>query len=127
MEYVRDPLTQEIDAMAVIGQVLGKLPDAAARQRVLKWALERYAMEVIAPQQQAAPRAEAPAAADATLAVDSLNDIFNESRGFDEDLSACMLEPAVEGESAKAPLQKVLQSFAKDFQRFAEEWKGAAA
>ena len=127
MEYVKDPLTQEVDAMAIIGQLLGKLPDAAARQRVLKWALERYAMEVVAPQQQAAPGAGTSPAADATLAVDSLNDIFEDSRGFDENLSGCTLEPPVDGEASKAPLQKVLQSFAKDFQRFAEEWKGAAA
>jgi len=76
MEYVKDPLTQEIDTMAIIGQLLGKLPDAAARQRVLKWAVERYGADVMT---QSTERALAPQSAvreDAGLSVDSLRDIF---------------------------------------------------
>jgi hypothetical protein len=102
MGYVKDPLTQEIDAMAIIGQLLGKLPDAAARRRVLAWAVERYGAEVVAAQAQ-----DAGAAAirdDSSLAVGL--DIFEApASGADDDL----------------------ESFASDFRRFVDEWKVAAA
>ena len=76
MEYVKDPLTQEVDTMAIIGQLLGKLPDAAARQRVLKWAVERYGAEVMAQSTERALASRAAAREDAALSVDSLRDIF---------------------------------------------------
>jgi len=101
VEYVKDPLTQEIDAMAIIGQLLGKLPDAAARRRVLTWAVERYGAEVVAAQTQGAG---APSVGDdASLAVGS--DIFE--------------APASSGED--------LKSFASEFRRFADKLKDAAA
>ena len=104
MEYVKDPLTQEVDTMAIIGQLLAKLPDGGARQRVLKWAVERYASEA-STQVRTDAGVKASEGADATLAVDSLNDIFGEPQGVKEEL----------------------QSFAKDFRQLADEWKVAAA
>jgi len=102
VEYVKDPLTQEIDAMAIIGQLLGKLPDAAARRRVLTWAVERYGAEVVAAQTQGAG---APSVGDdASLAVGS--DIFE--------------APASTG-------GEDLKSFASEFRRFADKLKDAAA
>jgi hypothetical protein len=106
MEYVKDPLTQEIDAMAIIGQLLGKLPDAAARRRVLTWAVERYGAEVVAAQTQGETQgAGAPSVGDdASLAVGS--DIFE--------------APASTG-------GEDLKSFASEFRRFADKLKDAAA
>jgi|SRR6185436_3772791 len=122
----QDPLTQEIDTMAIIGQLLGKLPDGAARQRVLTWAVERYRSEGTASQVQAAPSAQASLRDDSTLAVDSLNDIFAAApRASDDDLVVPRLEPAQA--PAKQPVQSVLQSFTSEFRRFADEWKGATA
>ena len=122
----QDPLTQEIDTMAIIGQLLGKLPDGAARQRVLTWAVERYRSEGTASQVQPAPSAQASLRDDSTLAVDSLNDIFAAApRASDDDLVVPRLEPAQA--PAKQPVQSVLQSFTSEFRRFADEWKGATA
>jgi hypothetical protein len=128
VDYVKDPLTQEIDAMAIIGQLLGKLPDAAARQRVLAWAVERYNSESAAPRAQPAAAAERSAVheLDSTLAVDSLKDIFAVAQSNDDDLAVPALEAIVQA-PAKAPVQSILQSFASEFRRFADEWKGAAA
>src|SRR5580765_8011845 len=122
----QDPLTQEIDTMAIIGQLLGKLPDGAARQRVLMWAVERYRSETVTPQAQPATTAQATLRDDSSLAVDSLKDIFAAARqAADDDLVVPPFEPAKA--PAKQPVQSVLQSFASEFRRFADEWKGAAA
>ena len=123
MDYVKDPLTQEVDAMAIIGQLLGKLPDAAARQRVLKWAAERYGSEVMT--QAPSSAAQAPARGDSSLAVDSLNDMFTQAQPADDDLSVPAFEAAAE--EPKPPVSTVIQSFARELRRFADEWKGAAA
>ena len=121
----QDPLTQEIDTMAIIGQLLGKLPDGAARQRVLTWAVERYRSEGAAPHAQPAATGQAMHD-DSSLAVDSLNDIFAAvPNASDDDLVVPSLESAQA--PAKPPVQSVLQSFANEFRRFADEWKGAAA
>lgn len=131
---ISDPLTQELDAMAVIGQVLGKINDPASRQRVLRWAADRFAaaeaLGVPSAQTVAVREAfEGPVAADPSLAVDALGDMFAgrahaQHTTLDDDLS--VNEPAV-GEVARQPVEHVLRSFAADFQRFAEAWNGAAA
>jgi len=122
----QDPLTQEIDTMAIIGQLLGKLPDGAARQRVLTWAVERYRSESTASQLQPVAPGQASLRDDSTLAVDSLNDIFAAApKASDDDLVVPRLEPAQA--PAKPPVQSVLQSFTNEFRRFADEWKGATA
>ena len=122
----QDPLTQEIDTMAIIGQLLGKLPDGAARQRVLTWAVERYRSEGTASQVQPAASGQASLRDDSTLAVDSLNDNFAAApKAFDGDLVVPRLEPSQA--PAKPPVQSVLQSFTNEFRRFADEWKGATA
>ena len=125
MEYVKDPLTQEIDAMAIIGQLLGKLPDAGARQRVLQWAAERYGSEVVTPQAKPVAAALTVSCSDAGLAVDSLTHMFSPAQSVDDDLTV----PEFEAEKAPVdqPVQSALQSFVKEFRRFADEWKGAAA
>ena len=114
--------------MAAIGRALDDLSDPAARQRVLKWAAERFAVEgVVEP---AAPAAVAAAGSDPDLAVDSLNDMFVDGvEQFDDDLGEFAgPSPVVHvAETKKLPLESVLKSFADDFRRLADEWNGAAA
>ena len=120
--------------MAAIGQALGDLPDAAARQRVLKWAAERFAIE----NGDEAAVAVAPAAVsssnDTDLAVDSLNDMFAAQVSVIDDDLGEFAAPAVvvasvpaPVETQKQPLEAVLRSFAAEFRAFADEWNGAAA
>ena len=112
--------------MAAIGRVLGDLTDAAARQRVLRWACERFGADSAQMPAAGAVVAEAPARPDLDLAVDGLTDMFvTKTAGSDDD--SLSLEPSVAVETEKAPLASVLRSFAADFQRFADEWNGAAA
>ena len=124
-------LIQELDAMAALGQVLGNLTDPTARQRVLKWAAERFAVDMATGVQ---PMAEpvTPAdhgAIDPALALGSLDDMFPAEFGnLDGDLD--VLEKCGEPsgpETPKPPIEAVLRSFAADFQRFTEEWNGANA
>ena len=69
----RSPLTDELEAMAVVGHALDSLPDRAAQQRVLRWAADRLKGE------------ESHAAADivhrdSTLDVENLHDLFDDDR-----------------------------------------------
>ena len=128
MERAQDnSLTQELDAMASLGQVLGNLTDPASRQRVLKWAAERFAVEVAAG---APPMAEFSKSSDRVtidpaLALGSLDDMFPaEFEDTDGDLA--LFEQSAP-DAPKPPIGAVLRSFAADFQRFTEEWNGANA
>ncbi len=123
-------LTQELDAMAAIGQLLGDLTDLAARQRVLHWATERFAPGTLSsPQPSSELASPEPVAADPALAVDSLDDMFaivgGATVGGDFDSDFALFEPDVE--TSKLPIEVVVRSFAADFQRFTEEWNGATA
>jgi len=124
--------------MAAIGQALGDLADPAARQRVLNWAAERFAVDGTAspaPALFALPSdVTAPFEADAALAVDSLNDMFESAAPHEDDecgaFAALGVSDTVSAPAASSPalpLDVVLRSFAEDFQRFTEEWNGAAA
>ena len=133
-QAIPDPLTQELDAMAAIGQVLGKLTDPAARQRVVRWAADRFAAGEAGGTEAApsvAPREtfDGPVAADPSLAVDALGDMFagrTHANAVDIDDDLSVDEPA-DRDAARQPIEAVLRSFAADFQRFAEAWNGAAA
>ena len=119
MEYVPDPLTKEVDAMAVIGQVLQKLPDAAARQRVLRWAVERFSSEAAAAHERGTVRPAVPAnsvTGDTALAVDSLDDMFETSDAVETPDD--FVEPAERLETER-------RSFTAAFRRFTGDWKGA--
>jgi hypothetical protein len=74
MDSEEDTLAAEIEAMAAIGRALADLPDAAARARVIRWAQERF--DPGGASRSAAPAAEA---ADPTLEVESLADVFDDS------------------------------------------------
>lgn len=123
-------LSQELDAMAAIGQLLGGLTDLAARQRVLNWATERFAPGALSsPKPLFEPGSPEPVTADPALAVDSLDDMFaivgGAVAGEELDSDFAIFEP--DEETSKLPIEVVVRSFAADFQRFAEEWNGASA
>jgi hypothetical protein len=141
MGNASDSIAREIEAMAAIGRALGDLTDPAARQRVLKWANERFSVEqpaVTAPAMATQPALVAGAtlatATDADLAVDSLSDMFAVGiQDVDDDLGEFAAVPAQAQEAQpveeiqKLPLATLLKSLASDFRAFADEWNGAAA
>jgi len=139
MEQAPNALKTELEAMAAVGQVLGELSDPAARQRVLKWASERYALQsVTAPKPAVAALASfAPATNDPGLTIDSLDDMFVGAVGevaamsaVDDDLREFAGPEPVSvhvQETPRQPLDVMIRSFAQDFQRFVEEWNGATA
>jgi hypothetical protein len=134
MGDISGSLSGEIEAMAAIGRALDHLTDSTARQRVLKWATERFAADqpvVPVAADQPAGVAGAPLVADSDLAVDSLNDMFAVAApDVDDDLGEFGALPA-QAQPAEAvqklPLETLLRSLASDFRAFADEWNGAAA
>jgi hypothetical protein len=129
----RDPLMTELEAMAVISRVLETLSDSATRQRLLRWAAERAGVEAVAFSKGLEVTTTSPvrAADDPALKLDSLEDMFDTAAPIEDDLTVVVDEPIaslpVPPETSKAPVADVLRSFAAEFQRFAEEWNGAAA
>ena len=123
MEQVKDPLTKELEAMAVVGRVLGDLNDPSVRARVLRWAAERFGAESAIQQQViAVPNVAASSVVDPDLSIDSLTEIF--------DAPPAPAAAALEDDAVlekKQPIDKVLRSFADEFRAFADEWNGAAA
>ena len=127
--------------MAAIGRALGDLTDPAARQRVLKWAAERFGGEPLVVPARAVPAVAIQAVAvadpqltvDADLSVDSLNDMFaTATQDVDDDLGefaapAAQVQAQPVEEMQKLPLETLLRSRASDFRAFADEWNGAAA
>ena len=80
---VRDDEAEEAAAGIAIGHVLARLRDAPARARVLRWAMERFGSGLdtasnVAAAQETKPSAP-KAAADPTLSVDDLTDLFDPS------------------------------------------------
>ncbi len=126
MEH-RDSLSSELDAMAVIGRVLEGIPDEDARQRVLRWACERFAIDSIPEALLGEGVMPAIAAAnDPALQLESLDDMFETGSRDRDDL--VVVDPvSAAAEPAKQPVETVLRSFVAEFQRFAEEWSGATA
>src|SRR4029078_5589732 len=98
MEPADNQLSSELDAMAAICRVLGTLPDDAARQRVLRWACERFGLE---PVQAAAllpeglfAEAVGSVADDPALKLDSLDDMFEMASPDNDDLVLPAAPPA---------------------------------
>jgi hypothetical protein len=131
MEQQPNSLSQEIQAMADIGQALGSLTDPAARQRVLQWAAACFAPEVaVGPAPPvAAPTVGSATASDPDLAIGSLTEMFAVHAVAEDDDLGEFAAPAemTAPETAKLPLDAALRSFAADFRAFADEWNGATA
>jgi len=128
-----DSLSSELEAMAALGRVLGTLPDDAARKRVLRWACERFglehsALDAFLPEGTMAKAVSV--ADDPALKLDSLDDMFQMASPNDDDLTipqSVSVAPANSSDQSRQPVETVLRSFVKEFQRFAEEWNGATA
>jgi transcription elongation factor Elf1 len=77
-----DNVTDEVEAIRAVGRALAQLPDAASRVRVLRWASERFQIDItLADARAAAP--SSPAAAfqradvqDPTLSVEGVHEMF---------------------------------------------------
>ncbi|HEV3142003.1 MAG TPA: hypothetical protein VGY57_15865 [Vicinamibacterales bacterium] len=80
-----DELSTELDAIITIGRALSHIPDAETRARVLRWAIERFGIDV-APTPEPdgdldlprnmLPTVEAPEIPAETLNVEGLSDFF---------------------------------------------------
>jgi hypothetical protein len=132
MDSGNSSFSREIEAMAAIGRALGDLTDPAARERVLRWVNERFAAtSATSMEQPVKPASVLVTASDADLAVDNLSDMFTCERPaeVDEDLMLPEQVAAMREElpAKTEPIETVLRSFAADFQRFVDEWNGAAA
>lgn len=132
MEPADNQLSSELEAMAAIGRVLGTLPDEAARQRVLRWACERFGLDPVAAAgllpEGIFTEAVNNVADDPALKLDSLDDMFEMASPDNDDLVVPPVQPATPPpDAAKQPVEAVLKSFVAEFQRFAEEWSGATA
>jgi len=135
MEPADSLLTCELEAMAALGRVLGTLPDDAARKRVLRWACERFGLEqsaVAALVPEGVMAKAVSVADDPMLKLDSLDDMFQKASSHDDDLTipeSELAHAAAENstDQSRQPVETVLRSFVKEFQRFAEEWNGATA
>lgn len=80
-----DQLSTELDAIITIGRALSHIPDAQTRARVMRWAIDRFGIDVTTAAEPGAdltlPANMVPAAAlDVTAAeslnVDGLHDMF---------------------------------------------------
>ena len=127
----RDPLMTELEAMAVISRVLETLADSATRQRVLRWAAERAGVQEVAFSNALEATTMSPVrpADDPALKLDSLEDMFGTAAPVEDNLAIAVDDPVevTLPDTSKAPVADILRSFAAEFQRFAEEWNGAAA
>lgn len=121
----------ELEAMAVISRVLETLPDSATRERVLRWAAERAGIEAVAFSKALETTTMSPvrAADDPALKLDSLEDMFGAAAPVEDNVTVAVDDPiaVTPPDTSKAPVAEILRSFAAEFQRFAEEWNGAAA
>jgi ABC-type xylose transport system substrate-binding protein len=71
-----DQLSTELDAIITIGRALSHIPDAETRTRVMRWAIDRFSIDVTAPAEPGSdlvlPASLASAAGLDTAAADSL-------------------------------------------------------
>lgn len=124
-----DDVAVEVEAMGQMARALAMLPDAASRARVLRWAIDRYQVDLtptvvtpIAARPGQAPKAST--CADPMLEVESLDDLFALTPPTtinEDDLS--LAEPATPAQGSG--VESMIRSFAADFRRFALEWQGA--
>jgi hypothetical protein len=134
-------MTDEVEAIRTIGRALAQLPDAAARVRVLRWALERFQVDTTVAVAAAVPRIVAANvnALDPTLSLEGIHELFAVNRKTGEALpmdddSLTMESDAAAGGELVAPVAQpiphveespqagsMLHSFVSDFQRLADD------
>jgi hypothetical protein len=111
VHYDSDTVLRELEAMTAIARVLGTLDQTATRERVMRWAADKFHLEIAtsapAPEAIGAPRVEQD-----LLNADEPNDLF---------------EPGAAAElvRGKEPLDVLVRELAANFQRLAIEEHGA--
>jgi hypothetical protein len=132
-----EEVNAELAAMQAVGRALARLQDPKARARVLRWALERFEMQVETASASGgvtAPVATCPI--DQSMTLDGVLELFDEPSGApgSEILELDTIEPPhVHREAAQPqnirrdaaepePLDSLVRGLANDFQRFAVEW-----
>jgi len=119
-----DTIANEIAAMRAISSALARLHDDEARERVLRWARDRFgalptatvptapktiddplAIPAIEPRRSAAP--------DRTLSMDGVESMFDAQHD----------EPEPTDPRDNVSISTMVRSFVADFQRLAGEWK----
>jgi hypothetical protein len=118
-------VVSEVDVMMQLAHALGTLPDLDARRRVLRWAMERYHVDIVTTAAIGAAPAEVSGADDSSLAVDCLEDFFPAKPAGDGDGLEVVPEvrPPVAPETQPG-VETLIRAFAADFRRFAHEWQG---
>ena len=110
VHYDTDGVLRELAAMTAIARVLGTLDQTATRERVMRWAADKFHLEIAtstpAPEAIGAPRVEQD------LNADEPNDLF---------------EPGAAAELVRGmePLDVLVRELAANFQRLAIEEHGA--
>ena len=155
VELPADPeeVSTELDAMQAVGLALSNLHDPRARARVLRWATERFEIEVETPPGPVSAKAARVAASPMDLTLDGVDEMFEPPavtlEGVQEmfDPWAVTLRPAtlhledtepphvsrdtahlpnIHCEAADSePLDSLMRGLATDFQRFAVDWQRA--
>jgi hypothetical protein len=86
----RNSLSDELEAMAVIGRALDSLGDPAAQQRVLHWAADRLRVETPSTVEVATPGRKDP-----NPDVEGLHDLFDNHREITREGLKLVPNPAV--------------------------------
>jgi hypothetical protein len=132
----------ELAAMRSIAAALEELPDDAARERALRWAVETFGLNVTDASTQtlwnSRPAPERPQITEATrpdpaLTVDDLEALFEpptppERWGLQPRSSDAKTRHDVKrrGESAgdDRSVSSMIHSFVRDFQKLVDDWRG---
>ena len=85
-----DQVTDEIEAIRTVGRALAQLPDADARARVLRWAVERFQIDTTLVGASVATASRATIARqaapqDPTLSMEGLHELFPVDTAADDD------------------------------------------
>ena len=110
-----DDLGAEIAAMESVARAVSSLPEAA-RERVLRWAVERYQLTALLPQAQAAPHEATPASAPAPVSAD--RDLTLEGMELFGQTHRSNPSTAPQG-----GVESLVHDFVSEFQRVAKEWQ----
>jgi hypothetical protein len=143
-----DEVEAELDAMQAVGLALSHLPDPKARARVLRWATERFELQIETPSGPVAgkpvlvvtrPIDHVTRPIDQSMTLEGVHEMFDTPvaalRPANLHLEAP--EPALVSRDAAPPqnihreaadtepLDSLMRGLATDFQRFAIEWQRA--
>jgi hypothetical protein len=136
-----EEVSAELDAMQAVGHAISRLQDPRARARVLRWATERFEMQIETTSGGSGGTiASVPTCPiDQSVTLDGVHELFDAPSASprSEILHLEAIEPPpVHRDAAQQPnsrhdagepepLDSLMRGLASDFQRFAVEWQGA--